>query len=186
MARSKGILIVGLIDRLKAQEDRARELLPAELHHYLRPDAVVVTSNWYPEEDFFGLLKVAGMLTPRRGAQTGYEVLAEEAAFRHLAGTYKDLLLSGELVDGLARAVKLWSFMHDSGRAENGMANDHTSFFQISNYKSIREFCLTTTGYVRGVHRAMGIEDPEVIEVKCMHSGDDCCRWEIRGKPRVD
>lgn len=70
---AKGVLIVPLVERLKENEQRARQLMPPEVQHHLDPGTILAAHQWYPEDEFFALLKVAGTIMPRQGGRTSYE-----------------------------------------------------------------------------------------------------------------
>ena len=72
MAKAKGTVMVGLVKALRRNKEKAREILPAKLFHYL--DERIVVASWYPVEDYVVLLRAVGKISPSPDGNTFIEM----------------------------------------------------------------------------------------------------------------
>ena len=88
MAKAKGTVMVGLVKALRRNKEKAREILPAKLLHYL--DERIVVASWYPVEDYVVLLRAVGKISPSPNGNTFIE-MGRISARDHMEGTYSRL-----------------------------------------------------------------------------------------------
>jgi len=85
MARAKGTVLLTLVKTLRANAERSRQLLPANLHHYL--EERIVQAAWYPLEDHLAMLRILPKLFPKAGADFFVQV-GRATAKEQMSGVY--------------------------------------------------------------------------------------------------
>lgn len=171
MAKAKGTALIGAIKFLRRQRERALEVLPASLHHYLQQR--ISESSWYPEEDLLEILRAMLRLTP--GDDTGsLESMGRATARAHQEGVYAHLM---EGRGSPSKSFALWSSMHDSGslkvvdEASRRQRIDLIDFGLPSH-----EMCTIVGGYIAETFRMRGVV-PRVEKIACRLDGDDRCSY---------
>ena len=179
MAQVKGTLLVGIVDVIKAAGERGLSLVPEPLRHYVESE-LIVTTQWYPFEDYFGLLKARLPLTqPPPGVNIYAHVGAERAreAFR---GKYKDLIVVGNMAESLESTARIWKFLIDAADARTEVTEPGKANFEVVGFSGgNREFCMTLTGFIGACPELVGFKDGTAMKTRCIHDGDDRCRWEM-------
>jgi len=177
MPNTKGSNVVELVRFLRSHKDRARELLPAVLHHYL-VERIAVT-RWYPEVDCVGLQRaVAALLPPMQ--EDAYEAMGRFSVHLHLKGVYRHLLEDARPEVLPARVLALWSSIHDTGKLRLTQTEPGRSEIDITDFDATSiECCKGTTGYIREVYGIAGVENLHVRKSACRLSGDDRCTWIV-------
>ena len=180
MAKSKGTTLIGAVRFLRSQKDRARELLPPDLHHYL--DERITESRWYPEVDLSGLLEaVLAMIPGERD-----EILAgmgAQTAREHLEGVYSHL--SGGASDGISRrAFALWASQHDTGRFEIERIAPGETVMTVRDFgHPSAVMCGILGGYLAETIRVEGATDVKVAKQSCVLRADAACVWRLTYTP---
>jgi hypothetical protein len=126
----KGTGLVPLVAWFKAQPGLRQKLAP-HLHRYL--DEPVLSSGWYPEQDYLALLELmASKMDPAAVGGNVWAFIGRAAAQRDLAGDQESTpppsrtnssglyrqFVKAEPTDAPAfflRATKLWQLYHDTG-----------------------------------------------------------------------
>lgn len=181
MPNTKGSNVVELVRFLRSQKDRARELLPEALHHYLEERIEVI--RWYPEIDGVGLQRAAAALLPEM-EEDPHEAMGRIDAQLHLKGVYRHLLEDAQPEVLPVRVLALWSSMHDTGKMRVVHTEPGRSQIDLTDFGATSiELCKSTTGYIREVYRMAGVEDLNVRKSACVLSGDDLCSWLVTWKP---
>lgn len=188
MAKAKGTTMLPAVEFLRANADRARGLLPEELHHYLDPNSMVASHGWYPEAHFIALIRCQGQLSTAPPGEDVYEWIGAERARRQFGGTYKDLVKDGSRTEAGTGLARIWKFIHDSGTVESreiepGLVHTELKDFGMPD----RVFCKLFTGWLRQVPSILtggrnSGQSQEVYHSLCVCSGDSLCRWETRYK----
>jgi hypothetical protein len=175
MAKAKGTTLLSLVKFLRHNRDRALELLPSELHHYL--EERIQTSGWYPEEDLLALNRCMIRLMPGQREAVLSE-MGKSIAAEHMEGIYAHLRLEeGDLRPLARRAFALWSSQHDSGRLSVTPEGPGVILFELSDFGlPSREICDITAAYFRETLRLAGVE-AEVREEECRVAGANRCLW---------
>lgn len=176
MGKVKGIAVVGAVRLLRSQKDKARELLPPELQHYLGER--ISTSTWYPAQDLPGLLKAASQLRP--GSPDRALELMGEMTVRAQADVYRDLLLGG---GSTSRTFALWSAQYDTGELRRIREAPNAVRFELTDFADTsREVCILMGGYFKGALTINGMADPNVDKLSCRLWGDEACAWRATWK----
>ncbi|HTO71443.1 MAG TPA: hypothetical protein VMR31_16400 [Myxococcota bacterium] len=177
MGRAKGIAILDAVKYLRACRNEARQVLPAELHHYL--DEEITRSSWYPESDLVELVRAVAKLLP--GPPDRALMMMGERGARAQTVVYGDLI-RGE--QSSSRTFALWSSQHDSGEMRSHMESPNRVRVELSGFEDTsREFCLVLGGYISGTLAINGITDSSVQKLSCRLWGDSLCSWRATWTP---
>jgi len=178
MARAKGTVLLTLVKTLRANAERSRQLLPANLHHYL--EERIVQAAWYPLEDHLAMLRILPKLFPKAGADFFVQV-GRATAKEQMSGVY------GRLAGDTSRKAigTLLAAMFDTGemtvveRAPGRAVTDWVGFALPT-----REMCAIFTGYQMERMTLQGFDDVVARHSRCRAEGGTVCRWEITWKSR--
>ena len=110
----KGAQLLTTIKALRKEREWVRQILPAELHHYL--DERIVMSLWYPETDYRSLLHALGRLLEARVHGSVWREIGEGGARVDSSGVYATLMRADDPAGTLVRCAQAWSLHHDQGR----------------------------------------------------------------------
>ena len=183
MSRVKGTLVAQLVEQIQAAGDATIAAVPEPLRHYVQGEALVAT-QWYPFEDYFGLIKIALPLQQPPAGSNLYTYAGEQSARENFQGTYRDLIIAGDMTESLASMAKIWSFLIDSAEAATEVTGPGRAHFDIVGFSGgNREFCMILTGFVGACPRLVGFKDGGAIKTRCVHDGDDRCRWDLSWAP---
>ena len=180
MAKAKGTVVVDIVKALRKHRAKSVTLLPARLQHYL--DERIVIASWYPLEDYIALLRAAGQVLPRDGANV-FQMMGRAAARSHMEGTYS------RLKDKANRQATftLLASMYDTGEMKVVDRKPGRAALEYHGFAlPTREVCDTFTGYNLERMTLLGFEDPSVHHVSCRANGEQTCRWELEWKGRGD
>lgn len=174
MAKAKGTTLIGAVRHLRKHKERAREILPRDLHHYL--EERITESRWYPEADLHLLLKAMLETIPGPRAEI-LERLGALTAREHLEGIYSHL--AGGHSDGMARrAVALWSSQHDTGRFEITSLSANETIMTVRDFGHPSDImCGILGGYLAETLRVEGATDVRMQKTACVLRGDPVCSW---------
>lgn len=177
MAKIKGTALIGAVKRLRREKDRARDLLPAEFHHYLQER--IMPASWYPEEVFLEILKanIKLMGLPVEKACTR---LGKIAAQEHHKMWYGKRLSPMDSRTLLFRLPSIWSSQHDTGRYEFIVESATSGRIEIRNFKyPSQELCLINTAYALEFLQLSGFGKVTVSETACTIRQDEMCAWNV-------
>jgi hypothetical protein len=178
MPNAKGVVMTGLVKRIRANPERARALLPPKLHHYF--DTRVVVAAWYPLEDYVALLRVAHRLEPNP-PKDFFEQMGRESAREQMSGIYSRL----KEHTGRKAAATLLSSMYDSGQMNVVERSSGRAVLEWVGFAlPAREICGTFTGYQAERMSMQGLEEVRVRHSVCRAEGGPACRWELDWKSR--
>lgn len=181
MARTKGTALIPLVRFLRAQRERAAEVLTPELQPYLEEH--VLASSWYPESHLLGLLRAAAELVGGARDQTLRE-FGRVSARHHLEGIYSHLRLEEDPLAFPRRAFALWSSQHDTGQLRMALEGDGLGRVRVEGYDSpSMEMCQITFGYISEVLSQAGLGEPRIDKKACRNQGDGVCEWSVRWGP---
>jgi hypothetical protein len=128
----KGVGLLPIVKALKLVPERTTAV-PADLQRYLE-DHYVVTSEWYPEQDYNVLVQVLADIVQKAGRVSDvWEYFGKAAAQRDLmglqtlipkdsrletAGAYRNFVgrEATSIYSLFVRLSKLWSMYHDTGK----------------------------------------------------------------------
>ena len=181
MPNTKGSNVVELVRFLRSHKDRARELLPSDLHRYLEEHIEVI--RWYPEADSVGLQRVVAALLPPM-EEDAYEAMGRINAQLHLKGVYRHLLEDARPEVMPVRVLALWSSVHDTGKMRVVQTQPGRAQIDLNDFEATSiEVCRSTTGYIREAYRMSGVGNLGVRKTACRSGGDDCCSWLVTWTP---
>lgn len=108
---AKGSIVLPMIKVLRQNRERALELLPAELHHYL--DERIIVTHWYPGREHHRLTQALGELV-----DGNWEMLGRGLALAELTGGYRHVLKPREPLRTLRALPGLWKLNHNTGELD--------------------------------------------------------------------
>ncbi len=175
--KTKGLQVIGLVQLLKGAPERARELLPSELHHYLG-DSIQLTA-WYPESDQEQLMRATAELAVELGIVTGdpWTAMGEEGAKSHLGGPYASLVRTGNPMRTLQSAPNAWELFHDSGRMVVKPTGLRTARIELHDFPVRPEMARLIGGYLCQLLRMAGGTTPKVAVVSSSDNEDRPTVW---------
>jgi hypothetical protein len=179
VARVKGSNVLGTVKGLRLNRDRARQLLPLRLHHYLE-DRILV-SSWYPEADQIELLRVMSAFLPPE--PNPLVVMGCVAAAMDLTTIYRGHLRPGDPQRTLAACSALWRSYHDTGEMSSSDEGHNGSLVRLRGYRAAcREMCLVIQGYLLESAAQAGAHEPRIDKLSCCVHGAPFCSWRLAWK----
>ena len=177
MAKTKGTAVLQCVKALRSiPAELVRAKLPSHLHPYVNERILI--SNWYPEEDYLGLVTALSHLLPSTEGDT-WEMFGRMAAQHDLTTVYRSSVRHRTLI-GMLKAVRdLFHMYHDTGRIEihGDDMHAHMDFF---DYASISAgHCRFITSYIREQLREALGREIGVRKTLCCAAGDDRCRRDF-------
>lgn len=164
MAKIKGTGILNVVRLLRERRDHIEPLLSEELRPYL--DRQLLVASWYPEEDFFGLLRTMAHFTPKSGGDP-WRWLGQESARVDLVEIYSSMVQKGDPWGTLQRLPRLWRLYHDSGKADVGVAGPNRAQVIVESYAfGGEEFGRWMAGFVSEMLAQAGATDIKVRALK--------------------
>lgn len=182
MAKSKGTNLIDMVKFLRSQKQQALDAVPPELQGYL--EKRIVVSDWYPEQDMYGLMIALAKLLPGSGTEL-YRQIGVLTLRNHLTGSYRHLL-DGICLETLpVRARALWKSLHDTGEMIVAVEGAGAGSVVLRGYHSPGpEMCLVIESYVAEELRLAGLDAVRIDPERCVHRGADECYWRFHGEPR--
>jgi hypothetical protein len=181
VARIKGTAMLSGIKFLRGFKERALELLPPGLHHYLKERIVV--SGWYPEEDQLEILRALARIYRESVPDVGDDVYAYMGRFvaaSDLASIYANLLHPGEISRTLGRALLMWKIYHDTGTFHVTAIGADRARLELVDYGlPSLEMCGVLRGFIEEAARLGGAKKASATEVACRNHGAASCVWEL-------
>ncbi len=108
---AKGSIVLPMIKLMRQNRERALQLLPPDLTHYL--DERVIVTHWYPGGDHHRLTLVMGELVGGN-----WEMLGRGLALSELTGAYRHVLKPREPLRTLRALPGLWKLNHNTGELD--------------------------------------------------------------------
>ena len=185
MARIKGTAMLNAVKFLRANfKDKARQVLPPELHKYL--DTRVLPSSWYPEEENLALIRALARLLKENVPGVGddvYALMGRTVAQADLSSFYASLIRPGDPEETLKRAQVTWRMYHDTGTFQVGIHGPGRARVELSDYGlPSSEMCSLLKGFHEQMVAMAGAREVSSEEIACRNRGDRTCVWEMRWK----
>lgn len=176
-ARAKGTAVVQCVKALRAMPQRARQVLPARLHHYI--DERILVSSWYPEADYLALITALTQILPAPRGVDVWEHLGVVSAQHDLTTVYRGLLRGGDLMATVRAARDLFRIYHEPVTIDIEVEGDRI-LLDVLEYTSMSAgHCRFITAYMK-THAKMTLDRPvQLTETLCRSRGDDRCRREF-------
>ena len=180
MARIKGTSIIKMLKVLQKNPAVAERLIPAELQHYFQER--VLSSSWYPEEDYkFFLLALGSVLKPLVKNTDVWEFIGMEGAEQDFTGIYASAVRKGDPWGGLERIGSVWSMFRDTGRIELVRESASSARILIHDYPmACPEINGTITGYLRRFVELCGAQDISVQLLRTQPAKQGPSEWAVR------
>jgi hypothetical protein len=177
MPNVKGSNVLAAVKMLRANRERALQLLAPKYHRFLTERITV--ASWYPEEDQIELLRVVASMLPR--TPDPWMMMGRIAARGDLTNLYSYLVKpGGELKDTLRAATALWQTFHDTGELKIALEAPGSAIATVRNYAaSCREMCRVIGGYVTEVASVAGALNVATVKLGCVHDGAPQCSWRM-------
>jgi hypothetical protein len=176
----KGSIMVEVVKFLRTHKQRARAALPPELQHYL--DSRILSTSWYPEEDYLGLMRAVIQLRPSKGTPgvSRWEEAARETATAHFEGPYKAMLRKGDPGRTLSSMQALWRLRHDTGEFQVDLPQPGRARLELRDYALVaRESCEMVQGTLWGMLHHSGARGIEIAHTQCRSRGNPVCEWQL-------
>jgi hypothetical protein len=172
----KGTNVLGAVKGLRANRERALQLLPDKLHHYL--DESILISSWYPEADQIEMLRVLSSLMPPE--PNPFLAIGRMAAAVDLTGVYRGYVWKGEPGRTVHACSALWRSYHDTGEMVASDDGERGTLVRLRGYRAAcREMCLMTQGYLLEAARQGGAREPKIEKLGCTVHGAAACSWRL-------
>ncbi|MEM9554850.1 MAG: DUF2378 family protein [Acidobacteriota bacterium] len=172
----KGTGLQSVVSALRQRRDHAEPLLPEGLRHYL--DDRLLVASWYPEEDYYGLLRALAHFAPK-AVRDAWDWMGATSARGDLSGIYAAMVQRNNPWATLQRLPRLWSLYHDTGRVDVGFQGEGRSQVLVWDYSFAHEhFCRLKGGYLRVMLELAGAADPRVKVLRAGTAGHPA-RWLI-------
>lgn len=179
MAHAKGSQLVNAVKVLRGQRQRALEILPPRLHHYL--DERVMASTWYPLEDHIELLRaITAILAPSGPGDAAWQLMGRGTARMDLTGLYAAQLRRGDVEGTLRWMAVMWKNAFDAGEVKVQLVGPTNAVIQLRGFPlRSREICGICSGYVLESVLLATDREPEVRHVSCRGFGANECSWSV-------
>src|SRR5262249_8607715 len=129
---------VQLVRTLRAQRERAVEVLPEDLHHYL--DERILVGTWYPLDDVFRATRA--LIDLGGGGDKGWDRAGTLLARNDLHTVYAHFIQGKNVESALRSIAALWSNYYDTGK-------EHATFSPGTCTIELEGFALRDAGYCR-------------------------------------
>jgi hypothetical protein len=150
----KGSNILMPVKALRSVPERARAVLPSELHTRYLEERILV-SSWYPEAEALALFRAYVALAPGLGARP-YATVGRMGAAQHARDFYKHLVDSRDMDRVFENANGLWRSFHDTGTIVGRRTHASEGELSIESYAALcEEWCEIIGGYFEGFARAV-------------------------------
>lgn len=177
----KGTIMIEVVKYLRAHRERAREVVPERLQHYL--DGRILATSWHDEEDYLELMKAIVAILPPSDARRGispFEYSSRSTSGAYFEGPYKSLVRHGEPGRTLRSLGALWRLRHDTGEFEVELEGEGTARVWLRDYALVaREACELVQGTLWGMLHHSGAVEIELRHPRCRARGDEVCEWEL-------
>ena len=179
MANVKGSQILNAIKVLRSQRERALELLPSRLHHYLAER--ILASTWYPLEDHVELLRtITNLLSPNGPSDGSWQLMGRGTARMDLTGLYSAQLRRGDAEGTMRWMAVMWKNAFDCGEVKVQLDGPNHASVRLRGFPlGSREICGICTGYIIESVQLATDHEPEVKHVVCRGLGGNECSWSV-------
>jgi hypothetical protein len=184
-ARIKGSATVTAVMALrKWDKERARQLLPPHLHHYLEDR--ILLSAWYPETDHLELIRALDKISREKNPELQddpLEIGGRMLARHNFSGVYSHLISPGDPETTLRHAAAMWQSYHDTGLCSVLVIGPRRVRLEVRNYGlPSTEVCRTRAGFYSEMVRMSGGTDVVTSELHCSARGAPSCILEVEWK----
>jgi uncharacterized protein (TIGR02265 family) len=132
--RVKGIALLQLVKGLRAQRQRAAEVLDERYHSYF--DQLISLTAWYPEEDHLALLKAMSQILPP-SEEDPWTVLGRTQASGDLRDTFSYRIEHGHPWRTLRAWPDLYRLYYDQGHVKVTLLEPGHARIEFRNFESI-------------------------------------------------
>ncbi len=176
----KGTAVIDLVKALRVRRERSLAMLPEALRHYVIGGQQILSSNWYPDDEFMSLASVLVEIMPDPGIDR-WESIGRFGAKRDFNGVYAPLVKRGDPAMTLTFFPAVWQQYHDRGEVKVEISNSGArAQLEIRQYlTSFDTFCRLQVGHVAELILAAGASDAAVQVVRTS-SGETAARFDAR------
>ncbi len=165
----------------KYSKKRALDLIPVRLYKYL--DERILVATWYPEEDWFELMKAAAIIIKERTPGLEEDVwvfMGRISAQQDLSTIYSRLIQPNDPEGTLRRGAKLWNVYHDTGSIRIASPTRGHVRVELVDYElsPAEELCRLNVGWATTFLKMGGATEINAVETHCRTRGDKSCVWE--------
>ena len=173
----RGSILVRVVKILRSRRERARSLVPHQLHKYLSERINFV--DWYPAEDYFELLRSCVLVLVEEGSCT-YEDVGATAAEEDMNGVYRSLLRSGDVGRTLSSFATLWRNQYAFGGLNARLDSGSSAIVTLTEPAfSRRQLCPTVYGYIKRAIALAGGTNIRLQHTICVLTGGTKCEWRV-------
>jgi hypothetical protein len=175
----KGTIMIEVVKFLRTHKEQARTEVPPHLQHYL--SSRILSTSWFPEEDYLALMGVVVRLRPRTDEDKGltpWEAAARVSSMAFFEGPYKALVRKGDPGRTLSNLTALWRLRHDSGEFKVDLLGPNEARLELRDYAlGAGEPCSLVQGTLWGFLYYSDAKNPKVEHQLCRARGDATCEW---------
>lgn len=175
----KGTILAKMVKTLRKNKEKAREVLPPELHKYLSQK--VLASSWYPVEDYVALLRAVAKILPDPGMDV-FEYMGRVSLKIDFEGVYQPMVRDKDALGCLNAFVNMQKLTSKTVtlKVTHGAPGSATVERVHFGAPFIEETCKSQTGQIWQALTYGGGSHVKTKHVLCKHRGDDRCVWEAR------
>ena len=175
MGHIKGVGLLTPVKVLRANRERALEVLPRHLHSYLH-EKILIT-NWYPDDDFMGLIRALIEVIPDPGTDV-WEWIGHYAARGDFVDIYSAMIVRGRPAETLRRYPRTWRLYHDDGVVKVKVRRNGAKLLISQYLVTLEEFCRLQTGHFVKVLELAEARDVKVRNTR-VASGLEPASWDV-------
>ncbi len=181
MAQIKGMAIRGALKYVKESGHAGGiagivAALPADVQPVLAKR--ILTGEWYPYEAYAALLAVIDRQLGRGDLRKMPE-LGHFAIRQDRNSVLKVISLFATVQQLVGRSGMFWSRYCDTGQFTDVESGDHRVVMALQGFPGIApQHCHLLTGWLEGLALAVGARSAKATKTRCVHRGDDECRYE--------
>lgn len=162
----KGTAVVDLVKVLRSSRDRALPLLPMRLQDFVAGERRILSSHWYPDDDFMALASAVAEIMPDPGIDR-WESMGRFGSRRDFATVYAPLVKAGDPSTTLTFFPAVWQQYHDSGDVRIEIVAPGCANVEVAQYLTeFSTFCRLQAGHIAELLLAAGAKDAAVDVVR--------------------
>ena len=176
MGKIKGTIVVKVVKSLRSLRNPAADPLPEGLSHYLT--GRVLSTNWYPEEDYLELMRALVGMLPDPGMDI-WAWMGRDSARVDLEEIYKPLLRASDPAATLQKFDNFWKMRHDTGSVAVTVTEPGRAVVELADYAlAVAQICRSIQGTIWQLLASAGARSIQVRKDACRERGGPTCRWQ--------
>lgn len=138
----------------------------------------ILTGDWYPYEAYAALLTVIDRRLGR-GDLSLMPQLGHYAVRQDSRGVLKIISIFGSVQQLVGRSGAFWGRYCDAGQFTDVESGEKRVVMALRDFPTIApQHCHLMIGWLEGLALAVGARAAKVVKTRCVHRGDEECRYE--------